>query len=843
MRHEKSSRRAKKQRFSSTGILACVDLKVIFTGHKMSTLLHALRNFRRTPGFTAIALLSIAISVGATAVVFTAVKSVLIEPLPYSNPGELVQLRTEHSRFGPSHADWVLWPDMQDVIKATRTFESLGIYTYKLFNLSGDGNAPPEALYGSAVSANMFPTLGVKPMLGRNILPEEDQPGRDREMILSYGLWTRRFNSDRNILGRSVEINGHQCTIIGVMPRGFDFPMRLATTVRIPSQYMEFWAPLGADPAKMTRNSPVFAAVARLRKGVSAAQAGQDLAAIAGSLARQYPVTNGDRSLHLSMLTENTYGFARTGLLLTFGAALLFMLIGCANVANLLLARALARHREMAVRLALGAGRMRIAGQMIAESCVLAVAGGLGGYALAALAWTLLPAIAPVSIPRLAAARADWTVFAFTLLVSVLNGIFFGVAPALRSARRDPALALRESGSRGYVGGSRNRLRSALVVAEVAVAVMLVVIGGLLTGSFVRLLQADTGFQPDRILASIIIPSGDQYNTPESRAVLFHKVLDSVRTLPGVELAGTVDALPFSSENHGGEIGKGDPNQALIGEVNRVSADYLQTMGVRLLDGRFFREDDMDPARENVIVSAFAANRLWPGESGVGKRICVNCSLPQFKQWKQVIGVVSDARHASLAEPIRAQVYNASAALQRAQFLVVRTARPTAALAKSIREAVASVDPKQPVFLSASLSRLIDDSVADRRFIMTLMAVTGILALLLSAAGIYGVVSYATSLRTQEIGVRLALGATPRNVHAMVFRQGMTMAGFGVVLGLTGALVLTRALRTIIEGLTSTDPILIVIAVGVVTATAAVACLIPAVRATRVDPMTALRQD
>jgi predicted permease len=808
----------------------------------MSTLLYALRTFRRTPGFTAIALLSIAVSIGATAVVFTAVKSVLIEPLPYANPAELVQLRTDYAGFAPSHAGWVSWLDMQDVARANRTFASLGTYRYALFNLSGDGNAPPEALYGLAVSANMFPTLGVTPMLGRNILPEEDLPGRDREMILSFGLWTRRFNSDRNIIGRSVEINGHPCTIIGVMPRGFDFPMRQATTVRTPSQHMDFWAPAGVDAAKMGRFGPGYGAVARLRKGVSLDQAEQDLAAIGASLARQFPRTNADRSMHASSLRDQTFGFARTGLLLIMGAALMFMLIGCANVANLLLARALSRHREMAVKLALGAGRMRIVRQLITESCVLAVAGGLGGYALTVVAWTLLPSVAPMTIPRLAAARADWTVFAFTLVVSVLNGILFGIAPALRTARRDPATALRESGSRGYVGGSRNHLRSALVVAEVAVAVMLVVIGGLLTGSFVRLLKSDTGFQADRVLASIIIASGDQYKTRESQGVLFQKILDSVRVLPGVELAGTVDALPFSGENNGATVGKEDSSSQQVAEVDRVSADYLQTMGVRLLDGRFFREDDMDLTRDTAIVNTVLANRLWPGESALGKRICVYCTN-EFKQWMQVIGVVGTVRHASLDQPIGAEVYYASGALQRAQFLVVRTTRPTAGLSRSVRSAVASIDPKQPVFLSASMSTLIGDSVADRRFIMTLLAITGILALLLSAAGIYGVVSYATSLRTQEIGVRMALGATPRNVHAMIFRQGMLTAGIGVAIGLTAALMLTRALRSILQGLTSTDPILITIAVATVTITAAIACLIPASRATKVDPMTALRQD
>src|SRR5580700_4589737 len=303
----------------------------------------ALRLLSRTPTLTSVALISIALTIGATGVVFTAVKSVLIAPLPYKNAGDLVQLRTENTKFGKSHADWVAWSDAQDILRSNRTFESIGVYQYRLFNLSGDAGSLPEALYGLGVTANMFSTLGVAPMLGRNILPEEDRPNRNNEMILSYGLWTRRFNSDRGIIGKSVEVNGHSCTIIGVMPPDFDFPMRLATTVRTPSQHMEFWAPLGLDPAKEDRNTGA-GAVARLRKGVSLEQAEQDVKSISAKLAREYPVTNADRTIHVAWMRDRTLGFARTGLLLLLAASAMFMLIGCANVANLLLARALARN-------------------------------------------------------------------------------------------------------------------------------------------------------------------------------------------------------------------------------------------------------------------------------------------------------------------------------------------------------------------------------------------------------------------------------------------------------------------------------------------------------------------
>lgn len=807
----------------------------------------ALHLFRRSPGLTAIALLSIAITTGATAVVFAAIKSVLLEPLPYKNAGALVQLRTDYTRSRP-HYDWVSWADMQDLKRANQSFESVGTYHYALISLTGDATHAPEALYGLYVSSDLFPTLGVKPMLGRNIFPEETQIGRDREIILSYGLWTRRFASDRGVIGRSIEINGHPWTIIGVMPSGFDLPLRQAVTFKTPSQHMDFWAPEAVDPIKLGRTGG-YCALARLKPGVSPATVQQDLDVVSAELARLYPRTNAGHVLHFTPVRAQVFGFARTGLWLLMGAALLFMLIGCTNVANLLLARSLARQREIGVRLALGAGPKRIARQLVTESCVLALAGGLVGYGLTALAWTLLPAVAPMSIPRLAAARADGSVLAFAIVVAVLNGILFGLAPAFRSSQRDPAGALRESASRGSLGAARSRLRSALVVAEVSIAVTLVIIGGQLTSTFLQLLRTDLGFDSKHVLASIIAASADQYQTPEGHELLFRRILDAVRALPGVQSAGLVDALPFSGENNGGTVNRGDdpgatlPDHGHMAEFDHVSPGYLDTMSIRLLDGRWFRGDDLTPGRDVAIVNDLLASRLWPGQSALGKQICMNCYNEKVRERKRVIGVVQTIRHSGLDEPSAPQVYETDHAYRYSDFLVVRTQRPAREMAQAVRLAVASVDPKQPVFLSASMSQFIGDSIADRRFIMTLLAITGCLALLLAAAGVYGVISYTTSLRTSEIGLRVALGANPRNVQALVFRGGMRLAMLGIVLGLILALSLARVLRSVLTGLTANDPGLVLLAVALVFAAAALACWIPARRATRIDPMLALREE
>jgi len=571
----------------------------------METLLQdtriAFRLMRRSPALTGIALLSIALSVGATAVVFTAVKAVLLDPLPYAHPKDLVQIRMDFSGGGQSHGDWVFWNDTQEIIRRTRTLESVGVYRNAVFDLGGGPSTPPQALYGIRATAGLFRTLGVAPMLGRNILPEEDQPGHAEEMILSYGLWTTRFQNDRNIVGRTVRVNGHNCLVIGVMPPGFNFPLRRAAT-RTPAPYVQFWAPFRTDRPASTSGG--LGMVGRLRSGVSLVEAREDLDSIGHALAHDFPKTNGDRILRTASIADRAVGNARNALWFLMASAAIFLLIGCANVANLLLARGLLRRREVSVRMAVGAGRARIIRQLLTESCVLAVLGGSAGYLLTTAAWRILPAMAPVSIPRLAAARADWTILLFTIALALVTGMLFGMAPALRSA------AAPDFTARGAASGRHDRTRAGLVMGEVAIAVALVLVGAQLLGNFIALLRTGPGFDADRVLASVVLPAPERYQTPAQRAAVYRRFLDAVRAIPGVAKAGTVDALPFSGENHGGFISVNRVAGRFIAEIDIVGGDYLQTLGLHIAYGRWFREEEMKPSNETAILNDIAAQHL-----------------------------------------------------------------------------------------------------------------------------------------------------------------------------------------------------------------------------------------
>ena len=809
----------------------------------MRDLQHAFRMLWRIPAVTGIALMSIALSVGATAVVFTAVRAVLLTPLPYAHPDELVQVRTEFPKFEPSHSDWAHWNDAQEIARRTRTLASVAVYRNAMFNLAGNGPTPPEALYGLRVSANLFPTLGVSPMLGRNILPDEDQPGHANEMILSYGLWVRRFNADPSIIGHSVSVDGQSCLIIGVMPRGFDFPLR-RSAVHTPSPYVDFWAPYRSG--KPQAPYAAVGVVARLRPGVTLSDAQQDLATISADLSRELPATNRDHILRMGLLRDRMLGYAKDALWVLMAAAVMFLLIGCANVANLLLARGLVRQREITVRMALGASRSRIVRQLLTESCVLAALGGLGAYVLTVVAWRALRGIAPVSVPRLDTAHADWGILVFSLIIALANGLLFGMIPAIRAGW---TRANANQDLRAHSGVVRsNRVRGALVAIEVALALALVVVGGQLLANFAALLRTDPGFDAKRVTAFIIVRDPVRYQTPEKWGAFYRRALDSVRALPGIESAGTDDALPFSGENTGGLVGKnagGAPQGGqLAAEIDDVSAGYLQTMGIRLLQGRWLNEEDMSDASDAAIVSDLVAKRLWPGESAIGKPVCVFCSPENPNNWKRIVGVVSSSRHASMDGPQeQATVYLAAGALPKAAFLVVRSDRPEADIQKAVRQVIASIDPNQPIFLSATMQSLIDDSLADRRFIMLLLALTGCLALAMAAAGVYGVAMYVTSRRKQEIGIRIALGATRRNVEVLIFRQGFITASIGLTFGLAITLASMRILRAMLPGLQSGNSSSLWIEIGLVTLTAALGCWLPARRAAKIDPMLALRQE
>jgi len=794
------------------------------------------RLFRRSPGLTAISLLSIALSIGVTAVVFAAVKAVLLDPLPYSRAGELVQFRSEYPKMNQqSSGNYAFWNDVREIGRRSRTLGPIGVNGNEVFDMAGDPHEPPEALYGVHMNAILFPVLGVSPMLGRNVLPEEDTASHSEVMILSYGLWRRRFHGDPSVVGRTVIQHGHGCLVIGVMPPGFNYPLQ-RSAAHTPAPYVEFWSTpfhIGPNP------NGAFTAVARLRPGVTLEAARQEMASISTDLAREFPALNRDRVLKLVSVRESAVGPAGRNLVLLMAATGLFLLIGCANVANLLLARGMARQREIAVRLAIGASPGRIMRQVLTESCALAALGGIGGYLLTLAAWKVLPSVAPATISRLAAAHADMAVLAFAMALAIVNGLLFGIAPAFRMANKGEVLTA-GFGVRGAASGRHDRLRSLLVAGEVALSVLLVVVGGQVLASFIRLVNTDPGFDR-RVVASVVLPSPVQYRDPLKRALYYRQLVEAARSIPGVDSAGTTDALPFSGENHGGLVYAGQTSGKLTAEIDTIGAEYLQTMGIRLLEGRWFRDEDMDASNNDAIVNPSVAQRLWPGGSALGQRICVYCSPEHPDRWKRVVGVVSGARHATLDGPPIGNVYLAADAMRVSVFLVLRTARPPLEIEAALRRAIAAVDPDQPVFLSASMRELVADSVADRRFILLLLGATGSLALALAAAGVYGVISYTTSMRTQEIGIRMTVGATPGDIFSMIYGEALLTVGVGLAVGLAAAAAVMRGLRGTLFGLESVHTAAVLMACATAVAAAAIACWIPARRATRTDPLASLR--
>jgi putative ABC transport system permease protein len=727
-----------------------------------------------------------------------------------------------------------------DLRKQNQTFTDVGAFGPLSVNLTGAGE--PEQLEGQLVTANVLPLLGISPALGRTFANDEDQLGREHVVVLSDALWRRRFNRDPGIINRPVTLNGESFTVVGVMPPNFFFPERET----------ELWLPWAMEPGQAEgRGDHYFRLVARLKPGTTRAQANAESEAIAARLASEYPRTNEGLGFVVNSFHQDYVGDLRRPMLILFAAVGLVLLIACANVANLMLAQATTRRREIAIRMALGARRWAIARQLLAESLLLAIAGGLLGVLGAIWGVEALSQLLPESLSKLQAISVDSRVFLFTLGVTVLTAIAFGAVPAFHAARANPGETLGETG-RDLAGGVSGRyLRRVLVVSEVALAVILLVGAGLLIRSFQRLRQVDVGFKPDKLLTMRMVLPMPKYAQAENRRAFYDEVLRRVDELPGVESAGMISFLPLSISGMKFSFsveGRTMPSdmQLPFALYRVVSPDYFRALGIPLQRGRFFDTRDAAGATPAVIINRQLAEQFWPGEDPTGKRLKVG-PADSPNPWANVVGVVGDVRQAGLYGELLLELYVPYTQERRPWIaprdLVVRVKGDSAAFAGAVREAVWAVDKDQPVSNVRTMDQVFAAAVSRERFQMLLLALFAALALVLACVGLYGVISYAVAQRTHEIGVRMALGAQPRDVLRLVIRQGMVLTVAGLLLGIGVGLVATRVMTEMLFGVTATDAVTFVSVGGLLVVVAFLACYVPARRATKVDPLVALRYE
>jgi putative ABC transport system permease protein len=805
----------------------------------LKDLVYSLRMLVKRPGLTLVAIIAIALGIGANTAIFSVVNTVLLQPLPYDQPQQLVMLATEQRNQPLDGRGTFSVADLLDVQKSSKTLEYVATYQGSGTMITEGGE--DERVLGAAVSADYFPLLRVKPELGRVFTADEDKPGASAVIVLSHALWQRRFGGDPNIVGREVNIGG-KATVVGIMPAGFKFP--------ISDDPQDYWEPAfnGGFITKEMREQRAnrfLEVVGRMKPGVTVDQAKADLDLLARQIEQQSPETNTNVTFNAVSMHEDLTRDYRGALLVMLGAVGLVLLIACANVANLLLARAAARQKEVAIRMALGASRKRIASQLLTESLLLSLAGGVLGLLLATWGMQLLVAYGPADVPRLREVSLDRYVLFFTLFVSVLTGVLFGLAPALQASRPDPVNTLKQGG-RGLTHG-RNRMRAVLIVSEVALSLMLLVGAGLLINSFWRLLRTDAGFNPQSVATLDIPLSTATYKTPDQRVAAFQQLTDRLKSVPGVRDASVVSNIPWTDRDielsfqvEGREPYK--PGEEAVADYNVVGTDYFRTMDISLLRGRVFTNADNANSPHVLVVSNAFVQRYFPNEDPIGRRIVFDGN---DKTAREIVGVVGDVHRQGLDRNFQPEMYVSFAQRpERRMNVVVRAdARNAADLLPTLRAQVKAFDQKQIIWRSRTFEELLGKSVAPRRFNMLLLGIFASVALILAAVGLYGVMSYSVSWRIHEIGIRMALGANRSNVLGLVVRQGMTLTLIGLALGLVGAFSLSRVLRSLLYGVTPTDPLTFAGVSLVLIIVALLACLIPARRATRVDPIVALRTE
>lgn len=801
---------------------------------------YALRTLRRSPGFALIAILALGLGIGANTAIFSIVNTVLLRPLPYPQPDRLVMLFGRFTGIGlPNDQNNFSAPELLDVRRLNTSLSHVAAFQAAGFSVSFSGT--PEQIAGANVSPELFPMLGVDAALGRTFLPQEAEDGRARVALISHGLWTRRFGADPQVVGRTVRMNGTGYEIVGVLPASFAFPNEA-----------EIWAPLSFSPDALTPNSRGghgLQVLARIKPALSVAQAQDDLARVTAAIIqenRQYPYEKFNFLLLAVPLLEQTVSDIRAALWILLGTVGFVLLIACANVANLLLVRASSREREIAIRTALGAGRWRLSRQMLTESALLGLLGGLLGLVLARLGLRLLVTLASASFPRVADTTMDWRVLGFTLAVSIGTGLLFGLAPAWQATRVVTHDSLKEGG-RGNTGGAgAQRVRRLLIAGEIALSLVLLAGAGLLMKSFLNLQQVDPGFRADGVLTMRLTLPGARYREPDQIRAFYRDVHGRLRGLPGVEAVGAISALPLSGDGGSGTATidtTAVPPDKSTPEVDMraVLPGFFEAMGVRLVRGRTFEDRDDERASPVAIVDETLANSYWPNEDPIGKRL-KRGGMQSTSPWMTVVGVVRHVRVRTLEAPSRVQLYwpHLQNPTRSLSFAIHTTLDPRT-LGGLVQQAVVAVDPDQPVYRLASMNELMASSLARRRLSMLFLALFAGAALLLAAVGIYGITSYSVAQRSQEMGVRMALGATRGGILRLVLGQSLALAIAGVLVGLVGAYALTGVMSSLLFQVTAADPATFLLVAAVLLLVTTMASALPAWRATRVDPMVALR--
>jgi predicted permease len=800
-------------------------------------LFYAVRGLRKRPGFTLVALLTLSLGIGANASIFSVVNAVLLRSLKFKDPERLAVVWEEATFAGfptntPAPANFVDWK-LQN-----QSFEDMAALASSSFNLAGDGE--PLRISTYAVTANLFPILGVQPLLGRSFTTEDDQPGANKVAILSYQLWQTRYGGVSDIVNRAILLNGEKYTVIGVMPRDFQFF----------ENYVRMWVPLALDKEEMAnRGAHYLTVVARLKPGLTVSQAQADMSTLMTRIDRDHPDEsfNGKLGVVVVPLQDQLVGDSRRPLLVLLIAVGFVLLIACANVAGLLLARAVGRRREIALRLALGASRLRIIRQLLTESLLLAFLGGAIGVLLAVLSFTFLEKLIPATLTLSTHLHLDLKLLLFSLLVSVLTGVIFGLVPAIQTAKVDLNEALKQTSTRAT---STGRLRSSIIVFEVALAIVLLVGAGLLVQTLYRLFNQYSGMEPEKVLTLRTVLPRAKYAEPAKRNGFYKQVLDRIEHLPGVVSAGYTTSVPLSWK--GGTSGfypegamEAIPGMSYDANHRQVSNNYLKTMKIPLLQGRYFTPQDSEKSLPVVIVNETMARQYWPGQTVVGRRLKLGDPADDIP-WFEIVGVAADVRQMGLDEPVKAEMYFPYQQITAQPWfmprdLAIRTSGDPTAIVAAVRQIVKEVDPAQPISNVATMSELLGEEAGQRRLGMLMLVTFSGLALLLAAIGIYGVLAYFVSQYTSEIGVRMALGASQWNILLLILKKGMSLTLVGIAVGLIASFAITRFMSSLLFEVRALDPLTFMLAPVVIGIAAFCASFIPARRAIRVDPVVALR--